>query len=68
MKVTRGNKTKRVLSTMSDATLDVKVPARDIDETLDISDGMIKLFRELAPAACEAVRGDASTLVEKKVT
>lgn len=56
-------KVKRTIRTTPMEEFDVKLPALNIPSTLDVSDGLLKIFEALSPASMELVKGQGSAPV-----
>lgn len=57
-KVLPGNKVKRIIRTVPEAYMDIKVPA-NLPQDLDVSTGLLQIFQALAPASVALVKGNA---------
>lgn len=55
----KGNTVRRVLRTVPRPDLDLKLPAPNIPPTLDIADGMLKVFQALSPGSVALVQEQA---------
>lgn len=55
----KAGKVSRVIRTLPRPELDVKLPASITESELDISDGMLHIFKALSPASVALVQGEA---------
>lgn len=66
-KVLPGNKVKRVIRTVPEAYMDIKLPA-NLPAELDVSTGLLQIFQALSPASVAMVKGNGAPSIAPVAT